>query len=110
MVSRKSIDHNKWCPCQSSCRFSADVAVQQLPGRGQKVIGDMRKHSLCKLHRVTLCGCFERSWGITEISQARAHRTPAVFESNEPGVVQIRATQVKFEESLLLGLLNCLPE
>src|SRR5437899_3755844 len=44
------------------------------------------------------------------IGQLSAFRTPAVFKGNQSRVVAIRATEVKFPDSVLLRILNCLPE
>src|SRR5260370_3092943 len=44
------------------------------------------------------------------IRQLHTLRAPTVFKGNQSRVVAIRAAEVKFLGSVLLGILNCLPE
>src|SRR5260370_42459437 len=43
------------------------------------------------------------------VRQLHALRAPTVFEGNQSHVVPIRAAEVKFLDSVLLRILNCLP-
>jgi len=55
-------------------------------------------HLFCNPHPVIFAGKLGSSCSILDISQDRARGAPAAFKNNEPRVVEICATEMKFLE------------
>src|SRR5439155_22340693 len=86
---------------------STDMAVQQPSCCGEQTIRHAGKKTLSHMHSITFCREPPALSGKSDVSQDRAPRAPAVLKSNQAGIFNLGATEIKFLVPLHLAVLNC---